>query len=595
MAKLSTKIAVGIALLFALLMGTTTVFIGTSIARFQREAEMASRARLLDNYDQMIKSLVESVVTSAQAIHQHHLDGEITRAQAEDLARVVVREATYGEDGYFWADSTDGTLVAHHILRDSEGADRFDLQDENGTYLIRNIISAAAQGGGFTEYWFPKTADGEPLPKRAYSQSFEPYDWVISTGNYYDDIDATVAELQDENATALQRITGTLVGLSVGGVLVAVLLVVFVVKRLTRPLEVAVSGIARISDGDLSVHIPVSSKDETGRLAEAMNTMVDRLHDVVTTVQQAADKVLAGGRQMAETSGSMSEGATEQAASAEEVSSSMEEMSSNISQNSDNAAETEKISQKAAQDAEAGGQAVNQTVEAMRQIAEKIQIIDEIARNTNLLALNAAIEAARAGEHGKGFAVVASEVRKLAERSQVAAGEIADLSKSSVEVAEQAGEMIDGIIPDIRKTAGLIQDISAASSEQKSGAEQINQALMQLDEVVQRNSSASEEMASMSEELSSRAEQLQTTMAFFRINQQNQFGGSNPSATSRESVRQNTLDSRSERPNGSAYGRRSTQNRKTTGLALAEGNQPQVSQSSGGEHSDVLDDEFESF
>ncbi|MFO8041696.1 MAG: methyl-accepting chemotaxis protein, partial [Alkalispirochaeta sp.] len=182
---------------------------------------------------------------------------------------------------------------------------------------------------------------------------------------------------------------------------------------------------------------------------------------------------------------------------------------------------------------------------------------DEIARNTNLLALNAAIEAARAGDHGKGFAVVASEVRKLAERSQVAAGEIAELSKSSVDVAESAGEMINGILPDIRKTADLVQEISAASAEQNNGAEQINQALVQLDEVVQRNASASEEMVSMSEELSGQAQQLQTTVAFFKIDEGRGSTHKRQLTTPRNTAPRNTA------PRNTATG-------DETGIALVE-------------------------
>jgi methyl-accepting chemotaxis protein len=195
----------------------------------------------------------------------------------------------------------------------------------------------------------------------------------------------------------------------------------------------------------------------------------------------------------------------------------MEEMSSNIRQNADNAIQTEKIAVKSSADAEDGGKAVMQTVTAMKAIAGKINIIEEIARQTNLLALNAAIEAARAGEHGKGFAVVASEVRKLAERSQRAAAEIGELSSSSVEVAEKAGEMLSRMVPDIQKTAGLVQEISASCREQDTGAEQINKAMQQLDQVIQQNASASEEMASTSEELSSQAEQLQAAIAFFKL------------------------------------------------------------------------------
>jgi len=238
---------------------------------------------------------------------------------------------------------------------------------------------------------------------------------------------------------------------------------------------------------------------------------------VVGEVITASDNVAAGSLELSATAQQMSQGATEQAASAEEVSSSMEEMASSIRQNTDNAMQTEKISIKSSVDAKEGGKAVAETVAAMKEIATKISIIEEIARQTNLLALNAAIEAARAGEHGKGFAVVASEVRKLAERSQSAAGEISNLSTRSVAIAEQAGEMLTRMVPDIQKTSELVQEITAASKEQDTGAEQMTWSIQQLDQVIQQNASASEEMASTSEELSSQAEQLQHSISFFNI------------------------------------------------------------------------------
>ena len=238
---------------------------------------------------------------------------------------------------------------------------------------------------------------------------------------------------------------------------------------------------------------------------------------VMIDVKTASDYVTVGSRQLSSVASGLSQGASEQAASAEEVSSSMEEMSANIRQNADNALQTEKIALKSAEDAQEGGKAVEDAVAAMKEIASKISIIEEISRQTDLLALNAAIEAARAGDHGKGFAVVASEVRKLAERSQRAARGISELSGSSVEVAEKAGDMLARLVPDIQKTADLVQEISVASSEQNKGTEQINQAIQQLDQVTQQNASSSEEMASTSEELSSQAEQLQNAIAFFGI------------------------------------------------------------------------------
>jgi methyl-accepting chemotaxis protein len=222
---------------------------------------------------------------------------------------------------------------------------------------------------------------------------------------------------------------------------------------------------------------------------------------------------------MSAASEQLSQGATEQASSTEEASSSMEQMAANIKQNADNASQTEKIARQSAIDAQASGAAVGKAVDAMQTIAEKIMIVQEIARQTDLLALNAAVEAARAGEHGRGFAVVASEVRKLAERSQAAAAEISTLSSDTVKAAQSAGEMLNKLVPDIKRTAELVEEISAASREQNAGATQINAAIQQLDKVTQQNTSAAEEMSATAEELSGQAEQLQATISYFRLDQ----------------------------------------------------------------------------
>jgi methyl-accepting chemotaxis protein len=284
----------------------------------------------------------------------------------------------------------------------------------------------------------------------------------------------------------------------------------------------------QIAAGNLMVE--VKTRSEQDELMKAIVKMVEKLKEIVEQVKTAVEDTAAGSQRMSATAEEMSQGATEQAAAAEEASSSMEQMGSNIRQNADNAAQTEKIAQKSAQDALEGGNAVTETVKAMKEIAQKISIIEEIARQTDLLALNAAIEAARAGEHGKGFAVVASEVRKLAERSQTAAGEISNLSGTSVEIAEKAGQMLAKLVPDIQKTAELVQEISAASNEQNSGAEQINKAIQQLDQVIQQNASSSEELSSTAEELAAQAEQLRSTMAFFKLEESTMMSHSRTSA-----------------------------------------------------------------
>ncbi|GEM_PF-4608069 len=270
-----------------------------------------------------------------------------------------------------------------------------------------------------------------------------------------------------------------------------------------------------IANGDLTVQVTrLSDQDAMG---VALEHMLEKLREVVETATMAAQNVASGSQQLSSGSEQMSEGATEQASASEQASSSMEQMSANIRQSADNAAETEKIAVRSAADAETSGSAVGKSVDAMKSIAEKISIIQEIARQTDLLALNAAIEAARAGEHGRGFAVVASEVRKLAERSQEASNEIVTLAGSSVTIAEEAGRMLTQLVPDIRRTADLVQEISASAREQTIGTEQVNTAINQLDRVSQQNAASAEQISATSEELAAQADQLRAILGYFTV------------------------------------------------------------------------------
>jgi len=326
-------------------------------------------------------------------------------------------------------------------------------------------------------------------------------------------------------------------------------------KSITLPLSEAVNVSDSLAEGNLNIDVEVKSKDETGMLMASMQKMIASLkghaviaeqvasgelkvnaailgeHDtlgkslkqmieklgiVARDVKAAVDNVASGSQELASAAEQLSQGATEQASSTEEASSAVEQMNATIQQNAENSSQTEKMSWNAASDAQESGKSVSETVQAMKEIAEKISIIDEIAHQTNLLALNAAIEAARAGEHGKGFAVVASEVRKLAERSKAAASEIIHLSTTSMTIAEKTGVMLSRLVPNIQKTAELVQDINAASREQSAGAGQINDVIQQLSSVGQQNAGTAEEMSSTAQELAAQSEQLQASISFFK-------------------------------------------------------------------------------
>ncbi|WP_177187718.1 methyl-accepting chemotaxis protein [Formivibrio citricus] len=466
------------------------------------------------------KAQVVQFLDFAESLTRHYqsleASGKLTRAEAQARAKEAIGAQRKGHDYFFVRSLSDSVMLVHPIAsRVGKVDDGGKMKD--GRPLVEHYKEALDKSaGGKAILWAEAPRPDKEDKKRLYPKlsgiaKFEPWGWMIGIGFFVDDIE----ELFWTRAIVL---------LFIGAAMVVVFAVwtYIVSNRIAKPIVEAVDVLNEMAKGDFTREInPAYAKknDEIGMLATGINLFTRKMSEMLSGIVSAASQVASGSCQIAQTAESLSQGSMQQAASVEEVSATVEEMSGAIQQNAGHACETETISRKAALDAEGGGSAVDETVAAMREIADKIGIIEEIARQTNLLALNAAIEAARAGEAGKGFAVVASEVRKLAERSQKAAGEISGLSVHSVTVAEKAGELLRQIVPDIRKTSDLVEKISQSSREQASGAEQVASAMTQVTMVIQQNAASSEELASMSDQLSSQAAWLKESVAPFKLRQ----------------------------------------------------------------------------
>jgi len=407
----------------------------------------------------------------------------------------IIKDSTIAETGYAFVTDVEALVISHP---DPSIVFETNISDLNGMEEIaRRFMNGESGIQNYVYKGVAKTAGFASVPETG---------WGVFL---------TVTD--DEFMAPVYAVRNAVFIVAAAGFIIALLIFIVFARTLTTPIKKGVQFAQEISEGKLYTDIDINQKDEIGVLAEALRDMKEKLREVVSNVYNSSIQVTEGSGQLSQSAEQLSQGATEQAANAEEVSSSVEEMGANIQQNTDNAAQTEKISSQAAIDAETGGAAVIEAVQAMAEIAEKINIVGDIARQTNMLSLNAAIEAARAGEHGKGFAVVATEVGKLAAVSQQAASDILELATQSVSKANNAGEKIKAIVPDIRRTADLVAEISASSNEQNTGASQINEAMLQLDQVIQQNAASAEEASSMSEELTAQAQQLREMISFFKM------------------------------------------------------------------------------
>jgi methyl-accepting chemotaxis protein len=509
---LNKKLASMIAVLWAGL-----ILIGGFGAWQNRASMIADRRDQLTSLIDQANHIVNRYYTLAQ---QH----TITEQEAKKQALETIATMRYGKDGYISINDSQPVMLMHPIKQDMVGKNMAQFADPAGNHLFVDIVNAGNHdGGGFVDYLWAKPGSDQPVAKTSYAIHFAPWDWYLVTGMYMDDVQSAfyASALRWLAITALLGVLAT----------VAMLLVLRSIKRnLGGDLELAVSAAQRIARGDLTTPVRVQAND-TSSLLYALATMQSGLVETVSRVRNGTENINVGASEIAAGNTDLSQRTEQQAAALVETASSMDEMTANVKQNADSATQAARLAEQAADVATRGSSVVDDVIQTMtritdssRQIGDIIGVIDGIAFQTNILALNAAVEAARAGEQGRGFAVVAAEVRSLAQRSATAAKEIKALIETSTQTVEEgaslvsnAGATMGEIVQSVRRVNEILDEISHASREQSAGIEQVNRAVVEMDQVTQQNAALVEEAAAAAHSLKDQVDVLREAIESFSL------------------------------------------------------------------------------
>jgi methyl-accepting chemotaxis protein len=462
--------------------------------------------RMLEEREAKIRAVVETAEGVLATYAKLAADGKMPEEEARRTALDLLKRTRYEGREYLWVNDLHPRMVMHPTKPELDGKDLSQDADPNGKLLFVEFVKTVRKSGaGFVDYLWPKPGSAVPVPKISYVKHFEPWGWVVGSGLYVDDLHAAARE---EGMAILGWTALILLAVGAG--------VLGLGRGMSRAIRTVVRAASEVAEGHLDVRVEGERKGETGRLLEAIDGMTDKLGGVVTNVRESAHAIASTAEEARTVAQSLADAAQRQSAGVDRSREAIQELVVVIQENAEEARATDGLAKRSAEEAAAGGAAVEETAKAMRAIAEKISVVSEIAYQTNLLALNSAIEAARAGEHGRGFAVVAAEVRRLAERSRLAAEEISKLAGGSVASADRAAGLISRTVPSIRETSERVNRIHEASRSQHESVIAIGDAIAQLAEVAAHQASASEELSAASVTLSDRAEVLSQAVAYFR-------------------------------------------------------------------------------